>query len=176
MRPTPWKKQSELSREGTGGLTVRRLRDQMDRLFDSFFGASPWSDEGVRDVAGGWAPELELAESEKEFTVRAEMPGLDPADIDVRITGSILTLSGEKKEEMEEKKSGRFHSERRYGAFYRSIELPAGARPEGISAEYDKGVLTLRIPKEEGAGSQRIPVKSGSSKSQSPSDPRKDKP
>lgn len=171
MRLTPWRKQAELSREGGG---VRRLRDQMDRLFDSFFGGS-WGESGVPDVAGGWVPELELAESEKEFTIRAEVPGLDPGDIDVRVTGNILTLSGEKKEESEETKGGYFHSERRYGSFHRSIELPTGVKPESISAEYDKGVLTLRITKADGVGSHRIPVKAGSPQPELPAGETKEK-
>lgn len=159
MRLTPWRKQqADLSRESTGRSSLRGLRDQMDRLFDSFFGGSP--DLGSPGASGSWDPDLELVESDKEYTIRAEMPGLAPEDIDVRVTGNILTLSGEKKEEMEEKKRGYFHSERRYGSFQRSIELPSGVKPDSIAAEYDKGVLTLRIAKAEGAGSRRIPVRS----------------
>lgn len=162
MRLTPWRKQTDLSRETPGPSSIRGLRDQMDRLFDSFFGGSPWIDAGYPAAAGTWDPDLELVESDKEFTIRAEVPGLGPEDIDVRVTGNVLTLSGEKKEETEEKKSGYYHSERRYGAFQRSIELPDGAKPDSIAAEYDKGVLTLTIPKGEGVGSRRIPVKSTS--------------
>src|SRR5207244_5305114 len=111
------------------------------------------------ESAGGWTPEIEVIEGDKEFTVRAEIPGLDPKDIKVSVTGKCLTLSGEKKEESEEKKSGYYHSERRYGSFHRSIELPAGTKPDAISAEYDKGVLTLKIGKAEEASSQRIRIK-----------------
>ena len=157
MRLTPWRKQTDLSRP-TGGL--RRLRDEMDLLFDSFFGSPRSSEWGFPETAGGWAPEIEVIESDKEFVVRAEVPGLDPKDIEVSVTGNRLTLSGEKKEETEEKKSGYYRSERRFGSFHRSIELPAGTKPDAISAEYDKGVLTLKIGKAEEAKAQRIPVKS----------------
>ena len=160
MRLTPWRKQAELSRESPGRSSLRGLRDQMDRLFDSFFGGSPWSDTGYPGASGSWDPDLELVETDKDFTIRAEMPGLDPEDIDVRVNGNVLTLSGEKKEEKEEKQGGFFHSERRYGSFERSIELPTGVKPESIAAEYDKGVLTLKIAKGEGVGSRRIPVAS----------------
>jgi HSP20 family protein len=159
MRLTPWRKQTDLSRETSGRSSLLGLRDQMDRLFDSFFGGSPWSDTGVLSASGSWVPDLEFSETEREFTVRAEVPGLNAEDIDVRVTGNVLTLSGEKKEEFEEKKKGTFRSERRYGTFLRSIELPPGAKPDSIAAEYDKGILTLRIAKGEGAGSHRIPVK-----------------
>lgn len=165
MRLTPWRKQADLSRETPGRSSLRGLRDQMDRLFDSFFGGSPWSDTGLSGASRSWDPDLEFAETEKEFTIRAEMPGLNPEDIDIRVTGNVLTLSGEKKEETEEKKRGTFLSERRYGSFVRSIELPAGVKPESIQAEYDKGVLTLKIAKGEGAGSRRIPVNSPSPQS-----------
>lgn len=159
MRLTPWRKQSELSRESAGRSSLRGLRDQMDRLFDSFFGGSPWSDSGMSGASGAWDPDLELVETNREYTIRAEVPGLDPEEIDVRLNGNVLTLSGEKKEEREEKKAGVVRSERRYGSFFRSIELPADAKPETIDADYDKGVLTLKIAKGEGAGSRRIPVK-----------------
>ncbi len=76
--------------------------------------------------------------------------------------GNRLTVSGEKKEEAEERKSGYYHSERRYGYFHRTIELPAGTKADQVSAEVDKGVLTLKIPKAETAGVKRIPIKSAS--------------
>ncbi len=156
MRLTPWRKQSEPTREARG---LRRLRTEMDQLFDSFFGSTRPSDSGLPESAGGWAPELEIIEGEKDFVVRAEVPGLDPKDIEVRVTGNRLTLSGEKKEEKEETKGGYHHSERRYGSFRRAIKLPAGTKPEAITAEYDKGVLTLKIAKAEEAKPQMIPVK-----------------
>jgi len=165
MRLTPWRKQAELSREPRG---IRRLRDEMDHLFDSFFGATRLSDWSSPETAGGWTPEIEVVEGDKNITVRAEVPGLDPKDIEVSVTGNRLTLSGEKKEEREEKKGGYYLSERRYGSFFRSIELPAGTKPDAVTAEYDKGVLTLRIGKAEGTPIQRIPVKTAGAATASP--------
>jgi HSP20 family protein len=169
MRLTPWRKQTDLSRE-RGGL--RRLRDEMDNLFDSFFGSTRLSEWGGPESAGGWMPDLEVIESEKEFVVRAEVPGLDPKDIEVSLTGNRLTLSGEKKEETEEKKGGYYHSERRFGSFRRSIELPTGANADTVTAEYDKGVLTLKIGKTAGATSQRIPIKTATTPVQPPTPKR----
>ena len=78
------------------------------------------------------------------------------------ISGNRLTLSGEKKEESEDRKGGYYHSERRYGYFHRTIELPAGTKADQVTAEVDKGVLTLQIPKTEIAGVKRIPIKTAS--------------
>jgi HSP20 family protein len=158
MRLRPWRKQAELARE-TEASPLRRFREEMDQLFDSFFGGTRLGEWPFPGASGGWIPEIELIEGEKDFVVRAEVPGLDPKDIEVSVTGNHLTLSGEKKEDADERKEGYYHSERRFGSFYRSLELPAGTTPESITAEYDKGVLTLRIAKAEEATAQRIPVR-----------------
>jgi len=149
-------RRAELSREGAGAGSLRRFRSQMDRLFDSFFGLSPWEES----LPGTWTPEIEVVDTGKEIVVKAEVPGLGPEDIDVRVTGNTLTLSGEKKEEHEESKEGVYRSERRYGSFYRTVPLPSGAKADAVSAEYDKGVLTVKIGKSEESVSKRIEVKS----------------
>jgi HSP20 family protein len=151
-------KRSELSREGAGGGSLRRFRHQMDRLFDSFFGSSPW-DEDSTLPGSSWTPDLEVADTGKEIVVKVEVPGLGPEDIDVRVTGNTLTLSGEKKEESEEKREGYYRSERRFGSFTRTIPLPAGARSDAVTADYDKGILTVRIAKSEDAVSKRIEIR-----------------
>jgi HSP20 family protein len=173
MRLTPWRKQAPEPNRGSGG--IRRLRDEMDRLFDSFFGSPRESDWSGPASAGGWAPEIEVLEGDKEITVRAEIPGLDARDVDVSISGNRLTLSGEKKESAEERKSGSYHSERRYGYFHRTIELPAGTKAEQVTAEVDKGVLTLKIPKTEAAGVQRIPIRTAPSEAPSSTSPKQTK-
>ena len=85
---------------------------------------------------------------------------MGPEDIEVRVSGNVLTLSGEKKEETEEKKEGFYRSERRYGSFFRTVDLPPGAKADAVTAEYDKGVLTVRIAKSEEPASRKIEVKS----------------
>ena len=159
MKGTPWRKHQELSRDVASPGSLRRFRDQMDRLFDSFFGLAPWEEAALTAGAGAWTPDLEVVESDKEVVVKAEMPGLDPKDIDIRVSGNVLTLSGEKKEEKEEKKEGYYRSERRYGSFFRSVELPQGAKADDVIAEFDKGILTLKIPKTGEPAARRIEVK-----------------
>ena len=149
-------KRTEMSSEVAGAGSLRRFRGQMDRLFDSFFGLSPWEDS---TLPGSWTPDLEVADTGKEFVVKAEVPGLGPEDIDVRVTGNTLTLSGEKKEEHEEKKEGYYRSERRFGSFFRTIQLPPGARADAVTADVAKGVLTVRIAKSEEPSSKKIEIK-----------------
>jgi HSP20 family protein len=141
------------------GVPIQRFRHQMDRLFDNFFGSAPWEESGLSATAGTWNPDLGIVENDQEIVIKAEMPGLGPEDIDVRVAGNILTLSGEKKEETEQKKGGYFHTERRFGSFFRSVELPLGTQPESITAEYDKGILTLKIARAELPEPKKIEVK-----------------
>jgi HSP20 family protein len=143
----------------------------MDRLFDSFFAGDPWSESGLLSASGDWSPSLEVSETDKEIVVRAEMPGLKPEDVDIRVSGNVLTLSGEKKEESEDRKSGYYRSERRYGSFFRSLELPPGTKADAASAEFDKGVLTLKIPKDKATASRKVEVKPASGK---PAEARKE--
>lgn len=142
----------------SGGLAWPRLRDRMDRLFQNFL-AEPF---GFGESAAGWGPDVEIKETEREIQVRAEIPGMDPADIQLSVQGNMLTISGEKREEREEEKRDFYVSEIRYGAFHRSVELPEGADPERVSAEYDKGVLRVKIAKSESAAPKRIAVKGAS--------------
>lgn len=170
MRLTPWRKQQDLSRDLPGTSPLRLFRAEMDRLFDSFFGGSPWEGMGLSS-ASAWTPDLELSESDQEVVVRAELPGMNAEDIDVRIDGNLLTISGEKKEEFEDRKGGNYRSERRYGMFRRSVELPPGTKSDQVAAEFEKGVLTLRMPKDQAAASRKIEIK-GAAKSAA--EPRKE--
>jgi HSP20 family protein len=92
--------------------------------------------------------------------VTAELPGLDAKDIDVQIANGMLTIKGEKHEEKEEKTKGRYVSERRYGSFRRTLEVPAGVNTDKIEASYRSGVLTVTLPKSPEAQKQEktIPV------------------
>src|SRR5262245_65345632 len=126
----------------------------MDRLFEGFF-HDPWrAIAGPLARAGSWAPDVDIIDGDREITVRAEIPGIEAKDLDVTVSGEVLTISGQKKEEREEEGKAYFRSERRYGAFRRSLTLPAGIDAQNVSAEYDKGVLTVRIPKTREAGSK----------------------
>ena len=91
---------------------------------------------------GGWqgsAPVIDIAETEKEMVITAEMPGLDEKDFEITVSGDLLTIKGEKKVEHEEKNGNGYHRERRYGAFSRSLRLPIEVKDEQIDATYQKG-------------------------------------
>jgi HSP20 family protein len=158
MKLVPRRKRTELTPDVGVSGPLWRLRDEVDRLFSRFFG--DWGEFTTPSggAAGRWWPEIDVVEGERDITVRAEIPGLDPKDIDVSVTGNVLTISGEKKEEKEETRGSYYQAERRYGAFHRAVELPPGANPDQVTADYDKGVISIRIGKEEKAQPKRIPV------------------
>jgi HSP20 family protein len=158
MNLIPWKnkQRSENSGEPTSLLA---LRHEMDRLFDAFirepFGALDWS----WWPQGKWMPAVDIAESENDVTVRAELPGMDPKDLDVHLVGNQLTLAGEKKDASEEHGENYYHSETHYGSFRRSITLPEGIDTEKVEADYANGILTLRMKKTKPTTAKKIEVK-----------------
>jgi HSP20 family protein len=159
MSLIPWrtKQHNGLPAESTPLAT---LRNEMDRLFDSFirepFGMLDWP-----AFMGGekWWPAVDLSESDKEVTVRAEIPGIDPKELDVTVTGSQLVISGEKKESSEKTEKGFYHNEARYGSFRRVIPLPEGVDSEHVDASYANGVLTLKLQKTPAAAAKKIEIK-----------------
>jgi HSP20 family protein len=139
--------------------TIRRMRDEMERIFDRFF-EDPWMLPDVPTERGTiWAPTLDMSETEEEVILRAEVPGVDAKHLEITVSGHTLTLAGEKKEESEKKGENYYHCERSFGAFRRSIELPETADPEKVTAEHDNGVVTIRVAKLKGAKPREIPVK-----------------
>ncbi len=93
------------------------------------------------------APFVDVVEKEKECQISAELPGLDEKDVEVSIADDLLTIKGEKKEEREEKAKNYYASERRYGAFQRSFQIPSGVDADKIGASFQKGVLMVTLPK-----------------------------
>ena len=138
---------------------MRRLRDELDRLFDHFLSDGLDSFDRLLAPVTGWGPAVDVTEDDKSITVKAEVPGVDPKDIDLRVSGDLLTLSGEKKEEHEEKRSGYYHVERRFGSFQRTVRLPGEVDPEKVEAEYRDGILTVRMDRAPGQVRKRIAVK-----------------
>jgi HSP20 family protein len=158
MNLIPWKNKPEEG--GRGELSpLMAFRGEMDRLFDSFFrepfGALDWP----RWAGDKWLPAIDVGENDKELTVRAELPGIDPKDLDVSVKGNQLVLSGEKRESTEHDGKDFHQSETRYGSFRRSIPLPDGIDTEHVDAQYTNGVLTLRFQKIAPAATKRIEVK-----------------
>lgn len=116
------------------------LRREIDRLFESTVGGPT----GTR-----WSPAVDVREDDKGIDLDIELPGIRPQDVDISVENGILTVSGEKRSERnEEEREGRYHMvERTYGSFFRSFQLPQGVDESQISADFNNGVLTIRIPK-----------------------------
>lgn len=132
---------------------MRRFTQDMERLFEDFGGFS-FPNFFRTDFApfrmdlnnGEWMPQIEVLQNNGQFTVRADLPGLKKDDVKIEITDDFLTLSGERKEEKEEKREGFYRSERRYGSFYRQIPLPENAKTENAVATFVNGVLEITVP------------------------------
>jgi len=151
----PWKKKSQgltpfRRKGGSVDLLQRRMNDLFDDFFDGFEELFP---EGAparaSDLARTEVPSFEVSETDDEFRVKAELPGMDEKDVDVSIDGNMLTIRGEKKHEREEKRRDYYLSEVSYGQFSRAVELPDGVDREKATAQFKKGVLTLTLPKTE---------------------------
>lgn len=158
MNLIPWRGKS-----GNGSQALSPLSDfrsEMNRLFDSFF-SEPFgpSTEGFGQMSA-WSPSLDVAETDKDVTIRAEIPGVDPKDLNITVEGNRLTISGEKKETTEKKDKSYHRRESYYGSFTRQVELPQGVDADNVEAEYKGGVLNVRLKKVPGAAAKKIAVKS----------------
>lgn len=164
----PWKRRKHevevlkpIDEDPTFNLT-RGMSDMVNQFFRHLDAGldSPL----LRPDAGlGGLPQIDVAETENEVTVSADLPGLDEKDIKVSLDGDLLTLRGERHHEREEKEKNYRCMERSYGSFHRSIVLPEGTDREHVKATFSKGVLTVTIAKVPGAkpSQRRIPVQTG---------------
>lgn len=136
-----------------GGVAERdpfaALQKEMNELLESFLG--PRADRPM----GGFSPKVDVAETETEIKVTAELPGMEEKDIDIAVDGDVLTIKGEKKLEKEEKKQESYRLERSYGSFRRDIALPSKVEVEKVKATFAKGVLTVTLPKSPEAAKKR---------------------
>jgi HSP20 family protein len=148
---------ANIVRRGERGIPD--LRRQLDRLFEEFF--QPGFIGGGGNLPTEFVPQLEIGETEQGYVLRAELPGVDPNKIELDISEDVLSLRGEKEKESHEARGGYEYSERSYGSFARSIRLPPGIDTAKIEAEFDNGVLNVRIPKGEAAKARRIPLGAG---------------
>jgi len=124
----------------------------INRLFNTLF------DEGRSQR---WVPAMDLVESDDQFVLKADLPGLGEDDVAIEIRDNTLTISGERKSEYEQRERGWYRVERSTGAFSRSLSLPEGVDPEGVTAAFDKGVLEVRIPKPEQKKPRRVQIRAG---------------
>jgi len=132
------------------------LRDAMDRLFDDAF-TRPWghTDTGRYRMA----PSLDLFETENDVVIKAALPGMKPEDVDINVTGEMLTLKGEVKDEAESKDKAYHIREHRWGTFERSIGLPVAVVADKARAEFENGILTVTLPKADEVKPKTITVK-----------------
>jgi HSP20 family protein len=136
---------------------LNRFRNELEEMFDRFTDVSLF---GNGDAAKVWQPRVDVEETDKEITVKVDLPGVDPKDIEIQVLNGVLTLKGEKKEEKEEKKKNYHRVERFYGAFYREIPLTAAADSDKVVATSAKGVITISVPKKAELQPKKITVKS----------------
>ena len=145
MELSPWKPFGELS----------PFRKEMDRLWNRFLGETPFA----RTFNEMWSPSVDISETKDDFVVKAELPGLEAKDVNVSISGNVLTIKGEKKAEEEEKDEHYHRIERYSGSFQRVFQLPSGVKADKVEANFDKGVLKVTLPKVEEAKKKEIEIK-----------------
>src|SRR5437870_12269703 len=129
------------------------LQDHVNRLFNDDF-----ERRGEESSLTAWAPAVDIYETEHELVVKADLPEIDPKDLDVRVENNILTIHGERKFEKKVNEDNYLRVERAYGSFSRSFSLANTVNTDAIKAEYRNGVLTLTIPKREEAKPKQITV------------------
>ena len=135
------------------------LQNDMNRLFNTFFDTPTAGNGG--SAQRRWIPAMDLVETDDHFVLKADLPGLTEQDVSIDVEGDVLTVSGERKAENEEKGDGYLRVERSYGAFRRSLTLPEGVEPDAVTASFERGVLEIRIPKPEQRKPRRVAIQVG---------------
>ena len=134
-----------------------QLQDRMNRMFDESYRSR--SGEGQDDWSlGSWAPAVDIYEKDGTITLQAELPGVDPKDVDIRVENNILTLRGRRRLAEDVKKESYHRIERAYGAFTRSFTLPTAVDTEKIAADYRDGILKVTLPTKEEAKPKQISI------------------
>jgi HSP20 family protein len=136
-----------------------QLRDEVDRLFDSL----PLRMPSLRFARIAATPAIDMSETDKAYKVTAELPGMEPENVEVTFEDGLLRIAGEKREQRDENEQGYRFSERTYGSFERLIQLPAAALGDKIKAKFKNGVLTVTVPKDGKAAAKgkRIAIENG---------------
>jgi HSP20 family protein len=139
---------------------LHTMQNEMNRLFSTFFD-TPTHGNGAN--VRRWIPATDLVETDSEYVLRADLPGLSEEDVNVELDDHVLTISGERKSEHEERREGYYRVERAAGQFSRSLTLPEGVDGDAIQARFDRGVLEVRIPKPEQRQPRKVAITAGSS-------------
>ncbi len=135
---------------------LNTIQGEMNRLFNTFF-ESPQGGSHPRR----WIPAMDLVETEEDFVLRADLPGVSEDEVNIELDANVLTVSGERKSEHEERKEGYYRVERSSGSFSRSLTLPEGVDADGVTANFDRGVLEIRIPKPEQRKPRKVSISVG---------------
>jgi HSP20 family protein len=138
------------------------LQREMNSLFDDFFRGFDITPRGfTAEGFGTFSPSIDVKESEKDFMIRAELPGVDEKDVEVTVTNDTVTIKGEKKEEKEDKGENYYYMERSYGSFNRVIPLTEEIESDKAEAGFKNGVLNIKIPKSQKAKAKgtKVPIK-----------------
>jgi len=132
------------------------FRNALSELLERF-----WKDDlSTTELAfAGWEPRVDISEKDGQMIIKADIPGVDEKKLDVQVVNNVLTISGEREEKVEKKEQNYHRIERSYGSFSRSIELPETVSTDKIQADYQKGVLTVRLPMEKPKDVKKISVK-----------------
>ena len=139
---------SVMLRTNQQNAPLASLQRRMNRMFDDFFG--DFGDNPLSQItaeAGDFIPQIDISENDTEYTITAELAGMEQKDIDIEVLDDTLVIKGEKKTEQDEKNEQSRFTERRYGKFSRSVALGANINQEAIEADFKNGVLTVRLPK-----------------------------
>jgi HSP20 family protein len=134
------------------------LQSDVNRLFNAFFDV-PAGGNGTS--VRRWVPAMDLAETDDHFVLRADLPGLAEEDVSIELEDNVLTVSGERKTEHQDRKEGYVRVERSFGTFSRSLTLPEGVEPDAIEASFDNGVLEVRIPQPEERKPRKVAISVG---------------
>lgn len=132
-------------------------QDRFNRLLNESFSRFLGDEEMS---SRGWMPPVDIYETDDNIVLKAELPGVNPNDVEIRVEGSTLYMKGERKLEKEVKEENMYRVERSYGAFNRTFALPGSVDPDKVEAEYKDGILTLTIPKREESKPKTIKIKS----------------
>lgn len=143
--------EKSLSKAESSWLPFESLRSEIDRLFDDFTPSvwrRPFNSLSFSKFSPSiTSPAIDLVEKDTGYEITAELPGMDQKDIEIQFSSNVLTIKGEKQENKDEKKGEYYVSERRYGSFRRSFQVPQGVDADKIAASFKSGLLTIDLPK-----------------------------
>lgn len=142
------------------------ITNRMNRLFQDTWGQGGQEQQQDNLMTSAFVPPVDVYEDEHNINLKVEVPGVDPKDVDIRLENNTLTVRGERKFEKEEKEENFHRVERRYGTFFRAFTLPNTVDPESVTADYENGVLKLKLAKKAEAKPKQIKVNIGQGQQQ----------